>query len=441
MEDTLIMIQAENTVHNPSKKDDLRRRAEDALLEKPATNENLSGEEVEHLIHELQVHQIELEMQNEELRQTQEELETARQLYFDLFNQAPVGYLRLSNKGIILTANLAAASLLGIDPKRLETTSLTDYIFREDQDIYYLGVQRARQENRSQEFELRMVTPAGGLLDVSMLCASVEEQVQITGPLRVTLSDIAGRKQQERALKTYAHRLEILNKDLEEFSSLVSHDLKEPLHKIKGFGNILLKDHRTQLGQNGCDYLERMQNAASRMDKLIEALLALSKLSTQATTFQQVDLNTIAREALCDLEGRLKHTEGQVEIGNLPTLAAEPTLMQQLFLNLLGNALKYHKPGLPPVVRVDATPAANGWVEIRFADNGIGFNQEAVAKLFKPFSRLHGKSQYEGTGIGLAICRKIVENHGGTITACSAAGQGASFIVTLPIQQFGRVDA
>jgi PAS domain S-box-containing protein len=441
MEDTPIRTQAENTVHNPCKKDDLRRRAEDALLEKPATNVNLSGEEVEHLIHELQVHQIELEMQNEELRQTQEELETARQLYFDLFNQAPVGYLRLSNKGIILTANLAAASLLGIDPKRLESTSLTDYIFREDQDIYYLGVQRARQENRSQEFELRMVTPSGGLLDVSMLCASVEEQGQVTGPMRVTLSDISGRKQQERALKTYAHRLEILNKDLEEFSSLVSHDLKEPLHKIKGFGNILLKDHRTQLDQNGCDYLERMQNAASRMDKLIEALLALSRLSTQTTTFQHVDLNTIAQEALCDLEGRLKHTEGQVEIGNLPTLAAEPTLMRQLFLNLLGNALKYHKPGLPPVVRVDATSAANGWVEIRFADNGIGFNQEAVAKLFKPFARLHGKSQYEGTGIGLAICRKIAENHGGTITACSAAGQGATFIVTLPIQQFGRVDA
>ena len=171
------------------------------------------------------------------------------------------------------------------------------------------------------------------------------------------------------------------------------------------------------------------------------SLLALSRFSTRATTFQQVDLNPIAREALCDLDGRLKHTQGQVEIGNLPTLTAEPTLMRQLFLNLIGNAIKYHKPGLPPVVRVDGTPAANGWVEIRFADNGIGFNQDAVAQLFKPFARLHGKSEYEGTGMGLAICRKIVENHGGTITARSAAGQGATFIVTLPIQQPGGVEA
>ena len=440
-EDTPIRAQAENTLNDPSKKGELRHRAEAALLEKPATSGNLSGEEVERVIHELQVHQIELEMQNEELRQTQEKLETARELYFDLFNQAPVGYLRLSNKSTILAANLAAASLLGIEPNRLESTCLTDYIFREDQDIYYLGVQRARQENRSQEFELRMVTPAGALLDVCMLCASVEEQGQVTGSIRVTLTDITGRIQQDRALKAYAHQLEILNKDLEEFSSVVSHDLKEPLHKIKGFGNILLKHHREQLDENGRDYLERMQNAASRMDTLIEALLALSRLSTQTTAFQQVDLNPIAREALRDLEGRLKLTKGQVEISHLPTLAAEPTLMRQMFLNLLGNALKYHKPGLPPMVRVDVTPAANGWVEIRFADNGIGFNQEAVAKLFKPFARLHGKSEYKGTGMGLAICRKIVEKHGGSITARSAAGQGATFIVTLPIQQSSGVDA
>jgi len=430
----------ESITNNPGKNENLRRRAEEALRAKPATNGDLSGEEIQRLIHELQVHQIELEMQNEALRQTQEELESARDGYLDLFELAPVGYLMLSKKGVIREANLAAANLLGTERNRMKKTPLTHFIFREDQDTFYLGSRKALQENSGQEFELRMVTKDGKQIDVSMRCTGVEAQGRATGQMRVTLSDITGRKQQERALKAYANRLERVNKDLEDFAAVVSHDLKEPIFKIKGFGNILLKDFSSQLGEQGCDYLERMQNSANRMEKLIEALLALSRLSTRAPDFQQVDLNRIAQEVIFDLDRRIQQTGGRIELGQLPGISAEPTQMQQLFMNLIGNALKYHKPEIPPVIKIDARMTSTGEIEIHFADNGIGFDQEAVTRLFKPFVRLVGKNEYEGTGIGLAICRKIVENHAGKITARSAVGQGATFIVTLPIQQPGFLE-
>lgn len=373
-------------------------------------------------------------MQNEALRQTQADLEIARDCYFDLFELAPVGYLILSKKGVILEANLAAAHLLEIERPRLKHTSLTAYIVREDQDIFYLGAQQARQENRSQEFELRMVTQAGKSIDVSLQCVPSEEQCQGAGQMRITLSDITGRKKQARELEAYAHRLETSNKDLETFAYVVSHDLKEPLHKVKGFGDLLFKDYAGQLGEKGRDYLERMQHAATRMEKLIEAVLTLSRLSTQKPSFQPVDLNLIVQAVLTDLEMRLRESGGQIETGPLPSLTAEPTQMQQLFLNLIGNALKFHQPGTTPRVQIHSSQTAAGEVEIQVADNGIGFEPEAAAKLFKPFARLHGRSEYEGTGMGLAICQKIVENHAGTITTHSAPGQGATFIITLPMQ-------
>jgi PAS domain S-box-containing protein len=419
----------EDLVH----RDDLRRRAEDALEEQPAGSGSMNGGEVQRLIHELQIHQVELEMQNETLRQTQAELEEARDRYFALFELAPVGYLLLSPKGKILEVNLAAAKLLEIERTRLKQTSLTDYIVREDQDIFYLAVQRARRENTTQEFELRMQTCTGTQIDVAVQCTLVEEQGQPAGPLRVTLSDISGRIQQARDLAAYAHRLEILNKDLEEFTYMVSHDMKEPLHKISRFGKLILS-RSAQLDEEGRDFLKRMISASERMGVLIDALLALSRLTIQKTSYQQVDLNQVVRDAAAQLEVRVQETGAQVEIGPLPTITAEPTQMEQLFMNLIGNALKFHQPGLPPRVQITGSRTPAGEVEIHVVDNGIGFDPESALKLFKPFARLHGKSKYEGTGMGLAICRKIVENHAGQINTRSAPGQGAAFTVILPVQ-------
>ena len=262
--------------------------------------------------------------------------------------------------------------------------------------------------------------------------------------------DITERKQAEDKLKTFANRLERSNRELESFASVASHDLQEPLRKIQAFGGRLEAKCAGQLAPEGADYLARIQNAAGRMRTLIDDLLAFSRVTTKAQPFMAVDLGRVAREVVSDLEERIRSTSGKVEVGELPTVEADPTQMRQLLQNLIGNALKFHRPEEPPVVRVEgkiapSSASGNGRPVpsclLLVADNGIGFDEKYLGRLFQVFARLHGREAYEGTGMGLAICRKIAERHGGSITARSAPGQGATFIVTLPVQQLHRGEA
>jgi PAS domain S-box-containing protein len=260
--------------------------------------------------------------------------------------------------------------------------------------------------------------------------------------------EIADRKRAEAKLHTYAAKLERSNHELEAFAYVASHDLQEPLRKVKAFGDRLKVRYAAALDERGLDYLNRMQGAAERMQNLIDALLIYSRVTTQTQPFVPVDLAQVAREVVSDLEVRIEQASGQVQVGELPGIDADPTQIRQLLQNLIGNALKFHRPGVPPVVQVQAQlldgrerHRANGvsctrWCEITIQDNGIGFDEKYLDRIFQVFQRLHGRSEYEGTGVGLAICRKIAERHGGEITATSIPGQGATFIVTLPVRQF-----
>lgn len=269
------------------------------------------------------------------------------------------------------------------------------------------------------------------------------------------------------------------NAELQQFASVASHDLQEPLRKIRAFGDQLKTKYQEVLTEQGRDYIERMQNAAGRMQTLIDDLLTLSRITTKAQPFVPVDLAQVVQEVLSDLEVRIEETNGQVEVSSLPTIDADPLQMRQLLQNLIGNALKFHKTIDPPRVRVysqpltseeppstvETMPSANvpslttggvGWIsppqeqlkgqlsgpsatptlcQIMVEDNGIGFDEKYLDRIFNVFQRLHGRSEYEGTGMGLAICRKIAERHSGSLRAKSTPGQGARFIVTLPIQQ------
>ncbi len=229
------------------------------------------------------------------------------------------------------------------------------------------------------------------------------------------------------------------NQELQDFAYVASHDLQEPLRKIQAFGNLLEEEYGDKI-EDGKPYLDRMRNAAGRMRVLIEDLLTFSRVTTKALPFSTIDLNLIARETVDDLEARIQSTGGRVEVSELPKLEADPRQMHQLFQNLIANALKFHKPDELPVVRVEAEIKEYGGEEfegpvcvLTVADNGIGFDEKYLDRIFTVFQRLHGKSEYEGTGIGLAVVRKIVERHGGTITAHSQIGEGATFIVTLPL--------
>jgi len=190
------------------------------------------------------------------------------------------------------------------------------------------------------------------------------------------------------------------------------------------------------LGETGQDYLRRMIDAALRMQTLITDLLQFSRITTKAQPFALVDLDEIARGVLSDLEVRIEQTKGVVEVSPLPKIDADALQMRQLFQNLIGNALKFRKPDAPPVIRVSGTVrngAAPPRLELVVQDNGIGFEQKHADRIFVIFQRLHGRGEFEGTGIGLAICKKIVERHDGSIHAASAPGEGATFVISLPI--------
>lgn len=268
-------------------------------------------------------------------------------------------------------------------------------------------------------------------------------------PIRMlgVVQDITRSKEAEMALARKTAELARSNAELEQFAYIASHDLQEPLRKVRAFGDRLEAKYGDLLDERGRDYLDRMRNAAHRMQHLINALLSYSRVTTRARAYEPVDLNEILQEVLSDLELRVAQSGGRVETGDLPTIEADSLQMRQLFQNLLANALKFHREGQVPVAWVTsrcftAREAGDeeGFLDIAFCrifveDDGIGFDEKYVDRIFDPFQRLHGRGEYEGTGIGLAICRKIVERHGGTITAESRPGEGSTFIVTLPISQ------
>lgn len=251
----------------------------------------------------------------------------------------------------------------------------------------------------------------------------------------LAIEDITERRFTEWRLAEQHRELERSNAALDEFASVASHDLQEPVRKILSFGDLLNTSAGPALEGNAREHLARMLSAADRMRTLISDLLLYSQVTTRVQPLVRTDLARIAREVVADLETSIAESGGRVEIGALPVIDADALQMRQLLQNLLGNALKYRRRDTPPVVRLGCSNPGGPQCTITVTDNGIGFNEKHADKIFRMFVRLHGRAQYDGSGIGLAICRKIVERHRGTIVAASDAGGGATFTVTLPVIQ------
>jgi light-regulated signal transduction histidine kinase (bacteriophytochrome) len=246
-----------------------------------------------------------------------------------------------------------------------------------------------------------------------------------------TVSRIIILEQEITDLVIERQQLERSNRELQEFAFVAAHDLKEPLRKIDAFGEML--NNNQNMTEQQRDYLDRMRSAAIRMQNMVEELLKLSRMTTQPRTFVRVNLDQVASEVISDLDVQINQASGKVEVQPLPTVIGDLLLVRQLFQNLIGNALKFHTPGVPPRIKVYAQLLPGNAVQVCVEDNGIGFNMEDAERIFQPFQRLLSRSQYEGNGMGLAICKKIVERHGGTITAVSKLGEGSTFRVTLPL--------
>lgn len=276
--------------------------------------------------------------------------------------------------------------------------------------------------------------------------------------LIVTFNDITPRVEAENALKKQHENLEIIvrertedlertlhslessNRELESFAYIASHDLQEPLRKVQAFSDRLKTKYKAVLDEQGIDYLVRLESSGRRMQAMVNDLLAFSRVKTKGKPFETVNLYEVLKDVVSDLEIRIKETKAEIEINELPMVTADPQQMRQIFLNLISNAVKFHAEDVTPHVKIfqqstnTKSSGLGAFYEIVVQDNGIGFDSQYLDRIFKPFQRLHGRDQYEGTGIGLAICHRIIERHGGSITAESQVGRGTKFIITLPIK-------
>lgn len=250
--------------------------------------------------------------------------------------------------------------------------------------------------------------------------------------------DITERRVRDAELQQKSEALIRSNRDLEQFAYIASHDLQEPLRKVLAFGDRLRIDLGDSLQGDAADSLARMLGAAGRMQALVEDLLSLSRVSTSQRAFATVDLGAVVREVVSDLETRLTTDGAHIEIGELPVVQGDATQLRQLLQNLIVNGLKFHAPARPARVRVSSRHIAEDKAamiaarhEILVQDDGIGLDMKYAERIFLPFQRLHSRTDYEGTGMGLAICRKIAERHGGSVSVHSEPGQGATFVLTL----------
>jgi signal transduction histidine kinase len=284
------------------------------------------------------------------------------------------------------------------------------------------------------------------LADISRT-KQVEEQLRRSREDLQRLNDNLEERvaQRTRALSRANIALIQKNRELQDFAYVASHDLQEPLRKISSFVDLFMDEFGEEVSDDGHGYLCRIRDSALRMSELLRGLLSFSRVLTEARPFHMIDLSMVIEGVLADLQILIEETGTVVETRLLPSIEADETQMRQLFQNLIQNAIKFARPDEPPRVRIKAkmVEAASDvpgemMCRIEVADNGIGFHEKYLDRIFTPFQRLHGRSAYPGTGMGLAICRRIVERHHGELTATSAPGEGSCFVIKLPVVQFSR---
>ena len=361
----------------------------------------------------------------------------AQQLLVDILDTVREPLLVLDHEFRVMQANRAFFRTFRVEPR--DTIGAVLFDLGDGQwDIARLREllrDKLPVEAQLDDFDVDHVFPGIGRKIMMLNARLVSKGPNESRIILLAIEDITERRFTEWHLADQHRELQRSNDALDEFAAVASHDLQEPLRKILSFGEQLVATAGPALEGDARRHVERMLGAADRMRTLISDLLTYSQVATRVVPFAATDLAGVAREVVADLEATIADAGGRIEIGELPVIDADTAQMRQLLQNLLGNALKYRRKDVPPVVRLSSACSGGRNCTITVADNGIGFNDRYAEKIFKMFERLHARTQYAGSGIGLAICRKIVERHSGTIVATSTAGQGATFTVTLPITQ------
>lgn len=340
------------------------------------------------------------------------------------------GAASLSADGSILFCNRRLAEILEAPQAQLLGSKITRYVQEEQRGSFGLLLAAAAKAPRRGEFEC--ATPRGQTTVLFSLSSLV---VDGGGGICLVATDLSEQKKLERALENFAAQLSRSNEELSQFAYLASHDLQEPLRHIVGFGD-MLRGHSASMSPEAADCAARMQKAARRMSELIEGLLQYSRAFANCESPQGIDLSRIAAEVLLDLHQEIQQRQARITVEALPRVCAAPSQMRQLLRHLIANGLKFQRADALPEIRIASRQLPGGGWEITVQDNGIGFDQSAQNRIFRPFQRLHN-SNYPGSGMGLAICHRIVNAHGGTIRASSEPGRGSIFCFTVPAARVG----
>jgi len=392
----------------------------------------MSKYEVASLIGELQDYQIKLQRQNEEIERTRQELQRSRDSYFDLYNFAPVGYFTLGDDGVIQQCNLNVTNLLGKKSTEITGRKITDLIFPADGEVYLQHAKSLIDERRREACVLRMYKGDGDFIYARMESDFFPDENGILKLSSVFL-DVTPYIIGEQELKKTVDALTTSNMELERFAYVASHDLREPLRNISSCVQMLEKNYSEKLDIEAKALIQYTIEGVNQINSLISDLLAYSRNGNISGCFKRVDFNHILDNVLESLKQLIKENHTTIIFDKLPEIVADSTQIHQLLQNLISNAIK-HNAGVDIAVHI-------GFLKWRkqllffVKDNGRGIEEEYLEKIFEIFRRLEGRSEYSGTGIGLAICKRVVEKHGGTIWAESCLGHGSAFYFTLPLRE------
>lgn len=405
-----------------------------------------------------------LEAEVDQRKKAEEQLRINNQLLNEAQEIALIGHWQWDVKANKILWSNMTYKIYGMSREENGEIDYELYLSRihpEDKGYTQGSIIKAFEDKKFHEFYHRLIVN-GEVKTVhskgELVVNDAGEVIQMIG----TVQDVTEQKKVEEELLSKTQALENSNIELEKFASIASHDLQEPLRKIITFSGMLEKDYKDALGDKGNMYIDKITSASERMQKLISDILDFSRIA-DTHSFNKTDLRQVLKQVLSDMEVLIANTGAIIEVGELPIIEANFTQLCQLFQNLISNAIKFGKEGVAPTIQIHSEIIKGTglssthllaaqyykfsvlsdprywdnetFCRIYVTDNGIGFDESYIDKIFMLFQRLHGRTEYEGTGIGLAICKKVVYIHHGTITAHSKAGEGATFIITLPVSQ------
>ena len=409
------------------KKDELRKKAEEILSTEGKTSSNFP-EDAKWLINELNVYLAELELQNEELRESQVELTELRDEYFNLFEFAPIGYFILDSSGVIRNVNYRGTQILGLDKEYVIGNSFFYFVKPEFIKIYSKYRKNAIRTYSKQSFELELIKK-----DRSFFNTLIEMSIEGNG-FKLAVTDITILKKTEKRLKGTVEELERSNEELQSFAYITSHDLQEPLRTIASYAQLLERRYKNKLDPDADEFIDFMVDGASRMKEMIQGLLDYSRVGTRGHEFKEFEAQTALNYALNNLGASIGETGAEITYDELPIIFADKDQIIRVFQNLIGNTIKFRREGVRPKIHVSVQKTDDEYI-FSVSDNGIGLEEQYSDKIFEVFKRLHAIGEYQGAGIGLAVVKRIIDRHGGRIWVESELGKGSTFYFTIPIKE------